>query len=145
MQREQQLESSLMSSQDQLKFHIKITFLNFIYKTKLSVQFQMISKFISIQYQIQTKMSKTTHLSDLWEHTIAKAVNHDSKSELGLMLKQQGNKGMLKTFLLTVSSYSKLLQRSAFTNYCIDLLADKVHWNKLQSLQCYISHIPIRK
>ena len=58
---------------------------------------------------------------------------------------KQGNKGRLKTFLLTVSNYSQLLQRSALTNYCIDLLADKVHWIKHKSLQCYISHIPIRK
>ena len=28
-------------------------------------------------------------------------------------------------FLLTVSNYSQLLKRSALTNYCIDLLADK--------------------
>ena len=33
-------------------------------------------------------MSETNHLSDLWEHTIAKVFKHESKSELGLMLKQ---------------------------------------------------------
>ena len=58
---------------------------------------------------------------------------------------KQGNNGRLKAFLLTVSNYSQLLQRSALTNYCIDFLADKVHWIKHKSLQCYISQIPSRK
>ena len=33
-------------------------------------------------------MTDTNHLSDLWEHTIAKVFKHDSKSQLGLMFKQ---------------------------------------------------------
>ena len=33
-------------------------------------------------------MSETNHLCDLWEHSIAKILQHDLKSELGLMLKQ---------------------------------------------------------
>ena len=41
----------------------------------------------SIQCQIQKsdKMADTNHL---WEHTIVKVFKHDSKSQLGLMLKQ---------------------------------------------------------
>ena len=39
---------------------------------------------------------------------------------------KQGHKGRLKAFLLTVSNLSQLLQRSALTNYCIDLLATKL-------------------
>ena len=33
-------------------------------------------------------MSETNHLCDLWELTITKVFKHDSKCELGLMLKQ---------------------------------------------------------
>ena len=44
-------------------------------------------------------------------------------------------------FLLTVSNYCQLLQTSPLTNYCIDLLANKIHWNKHQRLQCYINRI----
>ena len=33
-------------------------------------------------------MTETSHLCDLWEHTIAKIFKHDPKSELGLMLKE---------------------------------------------------------
>ena len=33
-------------------------------------------------------MIENNHLCDLWEHTIVKVFKHDSKSELGLMLKQ---------------------------------------------------------
>ena len=47
---------------------------------------------------------------------------------------KQGNKGRLKAFLLTVSNFSQLLQRSALTNYCIDPLEDKVLWIKPKKL-----------
>ena len=33
-------------------------------------------------------MTDTNHLCDLWEHTLAKGFKHDSKSQMGLMLKQ---------------------------------------------------------
>ena len=33
-------------------------------------------------------MSKINHLCDLWEHTKVNVFKHDSKSELGLMLKE---------------------------------------------------------
>ena len=33
-------------------------------------------------------MTNTNHLCDQWEHAIAKVFKHDSKSQLGLMLKQ---------------------------------------------------------
>ena len=44
----------------------------------------------SIQHQIQisNKMRDTNHLCDLWEHAIAKDFKHDSRSQLGLMLKE---------------------------------------------------------
>ena len=50
----------------------------------------MIPKFIfnSTYDSNSNKMSETTHLCELQEHTIAKVFKHDSKSELGLMLKQ---------------------------------------------------------
>ena len=33
-------------------------------------------------------MTETNHLCDLWEHTIAKILKHDLKSELGLMIRE---------------------------------------------------------
>ena len=33
-------------------------------------------------------MTESNHLSDLWEHTIVKVFKHDSKSQMGFMLKQ---------------------------------------------------------
>ena len=33
-------------------------------------------------------MSESNYLSDLWDHTIDKVFKHESKSKLGLMLKQ---------------------------------------------------------
>ena len=36
----------------------------------------------------QNKIPETIHLSDLWEHTIAKIFKHDPKSQLGLMIKE---------------------------------------------------------
>ena len=33
-------------------------------------------------------MPAVTHLSDIWEHTITKILNHDPKSELGITIKE---------------------------------------------------------
>ena len=33
-------------------------------------------------------MSETYHLSELWEHTIAKILKYDSKSQVGIMIKE---------------------------------------------------------
>ena len=33
-------------------------------------------------------MTESNHLSDLWEHTIAKVLKHDQKAKLGLMFNQ---------------------------------------------------------
>ena len=52
-------------------------------------------------------MSETNHLCDLWEHTIARVFKHDSKSELGLMLKQW-------------IKFNKLGNFSSILNYTID-------------------------
>ena len=52
-------------------------------------------------------MTNTNHLSDLWEHTIAKVFKHDSKSQLGLMLKQ---------WII----FSKLENFNSILNYTID-------------------------
>ena len=43
-------------------------------------------------------MTDTNHLCDLWGHTIAKVIKHDSKSKLGLMLRQWIIFNKLKTF-----------------------------------------------
>ena len=66
--------------------HFKISYP----KQKFSVQFQMITKFIfnSKSNSRFNTMTGTTHLCDLWEHTIVKVFKHDQKSELGLILRQ---------------------------------------------------------
>ena len=43
-------------------------------------------------------MTATNHLYDQWDHTIAKVFKHDSKSQLGLMLKQWIKFIMLENF-----------------------------------------------
>ena len=52
-------------------------------------------------------MTEFNHLCDLWEHTIAKVFQHDSKSELGLMLKQW-------------ITFNKLENFNSILNYPID-------------------------
>ena len=47
-------------------------------------------------------MTDTNHLSDLWEHTIAKVFKHDSKSQMGLMLKQWIIFNKLENFYLNI-------------------------------------------
>ena len=52
-------------------------------------------------------MTESNHLCDLWEHTIVKVFKHDSKSELGLMIKQ---------WII----FNKLENFNSILNYCID-------------------------
>ena len=41
----------------------------------------------TLKMQIQNKITEPNHLCDLWEHTIAKILKHDPKSQVGLMIK----------------------------------------------------------
>ena len=52
-------------------------------------------------------MTETNHLCDLWEQTIVKVFKHDSKSELGLVLKQW-------------IKFNKLENFNSILNYTID-------------------------
>ena len=88
-------------------------------------------------------MTDNNHLSDLWEHTIAKVVKHDSKSQLGLMLKE---------WII----FNKLGNFNSILNYPIDDYApsgnlsymnqhgDILHHTPLRevfNLRCYIQHL----
>ena len=88
-------------------------------------------------------MTDTNHLCDLWEHTIAKGFKHDSKSQLGLMLKQ---------WII----FNKLENLNSILNFTIDDFApsgnlsyisqhgDMLHHSPLRevfNLRCYIQHL----
>ena len=88
-------------------------------------------------------MTDTNHLCDLWEHTIAKVFKRDSKSQLGLMLKQWIIFNMLENL-------------NSILNYTIDdftpsgnLCYMNEHGNILPytplrevfNLRCYIQHL----
>ena len=98
-------EGATVEIQSYLSSRLTISVQNKQFQNPKQFQFNLKSKYISIsisifkiifqnsfsiQHQIQKsdKMTDTNHLSDLWEHTIAKGFKHDSKSQLGLMLKQ---------------------------------------------------------
>ena len=59
-------------------------------------------------------MTDTNHLCDLWEHTIAKVFKHDSKSQIGLMLKQW-------------IKFNKLEDFNSILNYTINDFTPSVH------------------
>ena len=42
---------------------------------------------MEIKFQIQNKMPAIIHLSDLWEHTLTEILNHDTKSEAGIIMR----------------------------------------------------------
>ena len=67
------------------------------------------SKFIfnSTSNLNSNKMTGSNHLCDLWEHTIVKVFKHDSKSQLGLMLKEW-------------IKFNKLENFNSLLNYTID-------------------------
>ena len=88
-------------------------------------------------------MTDTNHSCDLWEHTIAKVFKHDSKSQMGLMLKQ---------WII----FNKLENFNSILNYTIDDFTpsgnlsymnqhgDILHHTPLRevfNLRCYIQHL----
>ena len=88
-------------------------------------------------------MTDNNHLIDLWEHTIVKVFKHDSKSKLGLMLKQ-------------CIIFNKLENFNSIFNYTIDDFTpsgnlsymnqhgDILHHTPLRevfNLRCYIQHL----
>ena len=88
-------------------------------------------------------MTESNHLCDLWEHTIAKVFKHDSKSQLGLMLKQ---------WII----FNKLENFNSILNYTIDDFTpsgnlsymnqhgEVLHHTPLRevfNLRCYIQHL----
>ena len=52
----------------------------------------------NINFKIQIIMSETTHLCELWEHTIVKIFKHDHESELGIMIKEWVKFNKLENF-----------------------------------------------
>ena len=54
-------------------------------------------------------MAESNHLCDLWDHTIVKVLKHDSKSELGLKLKEW-----------VIFNRSKLEDFNSILNYTTD-------------------------
>ena len=153
-------EGATVGIQSYLSSRLKISVQNKQFQNPKQSQFNLKSKYISIsisifkiifqnsfsiQHQIQKsdKMTDTNHLSDLWEHTIVKVFKHDSKSILGLMLKQ---------WII----FNKLEYFNSILNYTIDDFTpsgnlsymnqhgDILHHTPLREvfhLRCYIQHL----
>ena len=49
-----------------------------------------------IKFQIQNKVPAITHLSDLWEHTLNEILNHDAKSDVGIIMRAWVKHNMLE-------------------------------------------------
>ena len=96
-------EGATVGIQSYLSSRLKISVQNIKFKTqnKISIQFQIkihfnfniniqnyISKFISIHFKNQIKMSENIELSYVWDHTIIKILNHDIQSKIGNMIKE---------------------------------------------------------
>ena len=88
-------------------------------------------------------MTDTNHLCDLWEHTIAKVVKHDSKSQLGLMLKQWIIFNMLENFNSILNYSIDDFTPSGNLSY-MNQHGDILHHTPLRAvfnLRCYIQHL----
>ena len=77
-------------------------------------------------------MTDTNHLSDLWEHTITKVFKHDSKSQLGLMLKQWIN-------------FNKLENFNSILNYPIDDFTPSGNLSYMNQYGGILYHTPLRE
>ena len=88
-------------------------------------------------------MTDTNHLSDLWEHTIAKGFKHDSKSQLGLMLKQWIIFNKLENFN-SILNYSIDDSTSSGNLSYMNQYGEILHYTLLKevfNLRCYIQHL----
>ena len=88
-------------------------------------------------------MTESNHLCDLWENNISKGFKHDSKSKLGLMLKQWIEFNQLEIFNsilnYTIDDFTPSGNLSDM-NQCGDIL----HHTPLRevfNLRCYIQHL----
>ena len=88
-------------------------------------------------------MTNTNHLCDLWDHTIVKVFKHDSKSQLGLMLKQWIIFNKLENFHsilnYTIDDFTPSGNLSYINHHCYIL-----HHTPLRevfNLRCYIQHL----
>ena len=77
-------------------------------------------------------MTNTNHRSDLWEHTIAKVFKHDSKSQLGLMLKQ---------WII----FNKLENFNSILNYTIDDFTPSGNLSYMNQHGEILHHTPLRE
>ena len=88
-------------------------------------------------------MTDTNYLSDLWEHTITKVFKHDSKSKLGLMLKQWIIFNKLENFNSILNYPNDDFTPSGNLSY-MNQYGDILHHTPLRevfNLRCYIQHL----
>ena len=88
-------------------------------------------------------MTDTNHLCDLWDHSIAKGFKHDSKSKLGLMLKQWIIFNKLENFNSILNYTIDDFTPSGNLSY-INPHGDVLHHTPLSevfNLRCYIQHL----
>ena len=76
-------------------------------------------------------MTESNHLCDLWEHTIVKVFKHDSKSQLGLMLKQ---------WII----FNKLENFNSILNYTIDDFTPSGNLSYMNQHGEILHHTPLR-
>ena len=77
-------------------------------------------------------MTESNHLCDLWEHTIVKVFKHDSKSQLGLMLKQ---------WII----FNKLENLNSILNYSIDDFTPSGNLSYMNQHGEILHHTPLRE
>ena len=88
-------------------------------------------------------MTNTNHLCDLWEHTIANVFKHDSKSHLGLMLKQWIIFNQLENFNSILNYTIDDFTPSGNLSY-MNQHGEILHHTPLRevfNLRCYIQHL----
>ena len=88
-------------------------------------------------------MTDTNHLCDLWKHTITKVFKQDSKSQLGLILKQWIIFNKLENFNsilnFTIDDYTPSGNLS-YMNQHGDIL-HHTPFREVFNLRCYIHHL----
>ena len=126
---------SSISNQHIFQFHFNIQF-----QYKINIQ-NYISKFFSIPYKNQIKMSETIELSYVWDHTIKKILNYDLQSKMGNLIKEWVVFNKLEDFNSLLKYTDDDFTSHQLEIYVISMKIVKCYQLQFYNLRWYIQHL----
>ena len=113
------------------------------HKNKISVQKSIQPQ---LKSEIQIKMPSIIHLSTLWEHTLTEILNHDNKTEVGIIMRAWVKHNKLEDMTdLLIYDLNDFTPTGPLCNYKAEVEETKImpntSLNELYNLYRYIQHL----